>query len=296
MFRCPAMTQNRVKLYIMYARKLFLVLLVASMAFTACKKNKDDGSDGGGSGNYTFSYGDSVIYPKTTAGDYIVKPVMDKAGEYEAFPEGIELNEKTGAINVSESETGLRYRITFTPADGSPAQTTVVLLAGINYLDKFYILANNDTTSKVVYNGDPSKAVPVSVGKTVFDIDLGCNKEGIAINVSNGTINLAQTIRNGFFGKHPDNESREEFELLYKIDDKSGQARQKLKIKLYYYNTMADVPDKYFELLEDREGTLLRSNGTPFYAKGELISGTSGALGIAKVERPRPPCIFIIGR
>jgi hypothetical protein len=277
----------------MHSRKLYLVLFAALASLVACKKNKGDEPGGG---NKVFSYGDSVIYPKTTSGDYIVKPLVAMEGEYDAFPDGIELDEKTGEINVSESETGLRYRITFTPDDGGPTQTTVVLLAGINYLDAFYILTKNDTLSKVVYNGDPSKPVPVSAGKTVFDIDLGCNKEGIAINTNDGTINLMQTIRNGFFGRHPDNESREEFELVYKIDDKSGQARQKVKIKLYYYDTMDDVPDKYFELLQEREGTLLRSNGTPLYAKGDVFSEVSGALGINKEARPRPPCIFIIGR
>lgn len=270
--------------------KCLLLLLPALGMLAACKKNKSEGGD------YTFSYGDSVIYPKTTSGDYIVKPLVANNGIYAAFPEGIELDDNTGAINVTKSETGLRYRITFTPADGSPAKTTTVLLAGINYLDAFYILANNDTVSSVVYNGDPARAVPLSPGKTVFDIDLGCNNEGIAINTNTGNINLAQTIRNGFFGRHPDNEARQEFELKYKIDDKSGQANQSVKIKLYYYNTMADVPDKYFKLLEDRQGTVFRSAGTPLYAKGTTFSGALGAFDITKAAKPRPPCIFIIGR
>jgi hypothetical protein len=274
----------------MHNRKLFPILFL-SLTFFACRKN-DGGNDPGG--DYSFSYGDSIIYMKPGAGN-VVSPVTPMTGTYTAFPEGIELDEGTGAINVSKSETGLRYRITFTPAGSNKTYTTIVLLAGVNYLDAFYFLSKNDTVSKAVYNGDLNRVVPVSSGKTVFDIDLGCNKEGIAISTANGNINLMQTIRNGFFGRHPDNDSREEFELKYKIDDKSQQANQSVKIKLYYYDTMADVPEKYFELLKDREGTLLWANNTN-NPTNEIISGIAGVSGIEGKARPRPPCIFIIGR
>jgi hypothetical protein len=271
--------------------KTFLpVLLILLLGATACRKTKAGGDPPAG---YIFTYGDSVIYP--TGGVQRVMPATPMAGSYEAFPEGIEIDDATGEISVADSETGLRYRITFTPKNSTKTYTTMVLLAGVNYLDAFYNLSKNDTMSLAIYNGDPARAIPVSANKTVFDIDLGCNKEGIAINTSNGTINLMQTIRNGFFGRHPDNESRQEFELKYKIDDKSKQATQNLKIKLYYYNTMNDVPDKYFELLKDREGTILRWNGTSA-AGDEIISGAAGVEGVQKQARPRPPCIFIIGR
>lgn len=269
--------------------KKLLPILILITGFAACRKNNN-----GEPGSYNLSYGDSVIYLKNTGGDHIVSPVTPMTGTYEAFPDGIELDESTGAINVSESETGLRYRITFTPAGSTRSYTTTVLLAGINYLDAFYFLSKNDTISRAVYNGDLNKAVPVSPGKTVFDIDLGCNKEGIAINQADGSINLMETIRRGFFGTHK-NDDEEEFELKYKIDDKSGQARQEVKIKLYYYNTMADVPQKYFDLLKEREGTLLWANNT-HNPTNELLSQLAGVKGITGLARPRPPCIFIIAR
>jgi hypothetical protein len=272
----------------MCTRKLLPLLLLLTV-FAACKKK---GNEPGG--DYSLSYGDSVIYLKNTGGDYIVQPATPMAGTYTAFPEGIELDESTGAINVSKSETGLRYRISFTPAGSNRSYSTVVLLAGINYLDAFYFLSKNDTVSRAVYNGDLSKAIPVAAGKTVFDVDRGCNNEGIAVNVNDGSINLMETIRSGFFGRHR-NDDEEEFELVYKIDDKSQQARQSVKIKLYYYNTLADVPQKYWDLLKEREGTLLWANTTQ-NPTGELISGVAGVDGVSGRARPRPPCIFIIAR
>ncbi|HYE56809.1 MAG TPA: hypothetical protein VD996_18310 [Chitinophagaceae bacterium] len=275
----------------MRTKKLIPFLLLILVLAVSCKKNNAGGEPGA---NYSLSYGDSIIYLQNTAGDYKVSPITPMKGSYSAFPEGLEMDETTGEINVSESETGLRYRITFTPADGSRSYSTTVLLAGINYLDAFYILARNDTVSRAVYNADLASAVPVSPGKTVFDIGGKCSREGIAINPQDGSINLAKTIRNGFFGRHPDNDSREEFELRYKIDDKSGQSEHRVKIKLYYYDTMKDVDKKYFELLKEREGTLLWANNTT--GGNEIISGVTGVNGISGRAAPRPPCIFIIGR
>src|SRR5215218_6294435 len=99
-------------------RKLIPILFLLT-AFAACRKN--DGNDPGPA--YSLSYGDSIIYLKGSGSDYTVSPVTPMAGEYDAFPEGIELDDKTGAINVSKSETGLRYRITFTPEGSNKSYT-----------------------------------------------------------------------------------------------------------------------------------------------------------------------------
>src|SRR6185436_9374492 len=117
------------------------------------------------------------------------------------------------------------------------------LLSGINYLDAFYFLSRNDTVANPVYNGSFQSAIPGSSSGTAFDIGLGCNNEGIAVNTADGKINLMQTIRNGFFGRYPDNATRKEFELKYKINDQSQQREKSLKIKLYYFNTMDDVTE-----------------------------------------------------
>jgi hypothetical protein len=266
------------------------VLLLAGMI--GCKKSTTDSPMP--PAGFQLSYGDSVLYERNPGVDYLVYPRSAVSGTYTAFPDGIEIDDKTGAINVSKSETGLRYRITFIPTGSTQEYTTTVLLSGINYLDQFYYLSKNDTVAKPVYNGNPQLQVPLSASGTAFDIGLGCNNEGIAVNTNNGTINLMQTIRNGFFGKYPDNGTRKEFQLNYKIDDKSQQAVNGLKIKVYYFETMNDVTPDLTQLLHDREGTLLGANTNAF--PGEILSSAAGTNGAAKAAKPRPPCIFIIGR
>jgi hypothetical protein len=225
---------------------------------------------------YALSYGDSIIYLKAQATDYIVYPTEHRAGTYSGFPEGIEIDDITGAINVSKSETGLRYRVTHTAPDGTQTKTMVVL-SGITFPDKFYYLSQNDSVAFPVYNANASRTLPVN-GST-FDEGNGANSGGCSVQTINGQINLAQSVRNGIFGNTPQNDVRKEFDIAYRLNDGSGKSLNKIRVRLYYYNTMADVAPDLLETLQDRadQGVFLRTGGT------------------ARIARPRPPCVIIIG-
>ncbi|MBL0135294.1 MAG: hypothetical protein IPP79_15605 [Chitinophagaceae bacterium] len=149
---------------------------------------------------YKLSYGDSIFYIKNAAGDVLISPTEVRSGIYTGFPEGIEIDETNGQVNVSKSETGLRYRITFKDAVTGDTSSTIILVSGINYYDKIYNLSNNDTTVVPVYNASTSRTIPAN---SVFDEGNGCNSVGVAVDINAATINIAQTIRNGLFGTVP---------------------------------------------------------------------------------------------
>lgn len=261
-----------------------LVLLVFSVS---CEKQGTEPKP------YTLTYGDSILYVKNQATDYIVAPAETMpAGSFEGFPEGIEIDDVTGAINVSKSETGLRYRITFTEAATGKTTTTIVLISGINYFDKIYNLSSADTLALPVYNASVSRTVPTNSN---FDDDNSCNGVGVAVNKENAVINLAETIRNGVFGATPKNGEIKEVDLKYRVNDGSGKSLNVLKVKLYYYNTAADIDPAYLQLLKDREGTIFSANDS-FRWGQEILSGAAGTNGPGGVAKPRPPCIFIVGR
>ena len=83
---------------------LFLVPILLSLV--ACKK--DSGGDSSIPSDFKLSYGDSILYEKSIGADNLAYPQNSYPGSYSGFPEGIEIDEKTGAINISKSETGLR--------------------------------------------------------------------------------------------------------------------------------------------------------------------------------------------
>jgi hypothetical protein len=238
-------------------------------------------------GPYKLSYGDSIIYMRAAVGDYIVYPTSRKDGVYSGFPEGIEIDAITGAINVSKSETGLRYKITHTATDGT-VTTAMVVLSGITFTDHFFRLSQGDSIAPPVYNANISRILPLSGSS--FDEGNIANGGGCSVKTDNGKINLAESVRNGVFGNNPPrNDDNKEIEIKYRINDESGKSLNKLKVKLYWYNTMADVPQYLWDILNDRtsQGVFLR-NG--------IISTTESPARNAQAAKPRPPCIIIVGQ
>ena len=244
--------------------------------------------------SYKLSYGDSIIYLKQTTGDYIVYPTEQKAGTYYAFPEGIQIDDITGAINVSKSETGLRYRIYHVSPQGDTT-TTLVVISGINFTDHFFHLSLGDSIAFPVYNADISKALPISGSN--FDDGNTANSGGCSVKTTNGQINLAETVRNGIFGSNP-NDVRKEFDISYRLNDASGKALNKLRVRLYYYNTMADVAPDLLQTLQDRSdlGVFLKANPTVNASTIATNARVTSVQRTARDARPRPPCVIIVGQ
>jgi hypothetical protein len=248
-------------------KHIFLFVIAGTALCFSCNKPVNNSTAA-----YNLNYGDSIIYLKTQSTDYIVYPSEYRAGTYSGFPDGIEIDDNTGAINVSKSETGLRYRITHTAPDGTVTKTMVVL-SGITFTDKFYRLSQHDSVAFPVYNASQLRTVPLA--GSAFDEGNGANSGGCSVQTINGQINLAQSVRNGIFGNTPQNDVRKDFDIAYRLNDGSDKTLNKLRVRLYYYNSMADVAPDLLQTLQDRidQGVFLRVNG---------------------LARPRPPCVIII--
>ncbi|MEP6748549.1 MAG: hypothetical protein ABJB86_12535 [Bacteroidota bacterium] len=278
-------------------RTIFFLCVFAGFVFSCTKNNGNSTTTPPPvTPGFTLSYGDSIFFVQNTAADYIITPKQTAAGVYSGFPEGIEIDEKTGAVNVSKSETGLRYRISFKPANGTDTFSTLIVIGGINFIDGFYKLTGKDSILTPVYNANKANAIPGSNGATIFDEGSGCNSAGCNVNTALGSINLAQTVRNGVFGAKPSNNDRHEFQLNYRIDDKSGKALNTLKVKLYYFDSVSDVTQEVYDIISSRDGTLLRQNaaGPLPAAFPSVVNGRTD--NINKAAKPRPPCIFILAR
>lgn len=249
--------------------------------------------------NISISYGDSVFYLNPQVTDYVIGPVKVQSGQYIGFPDGIDIDTKTGEINVSKSETGLRYRITFIPDGTNDSSSTEIVISGINYLDGFYNLSTADSVLKPLYNASFDNSIPGENNGTIFDDGSSCNNAGCNVNTVAGSINLAQTVRNGVFGTTPSNNDRHEFELNYRINDKSGKSLNTLKVKLYYFDSINDVTQEAYDIINSRLGAILGVDPkpTPFQRMTSVNSiGNQKVILGQQVPKPRPPCIFILGR
>ena len=252
----------------MITRSFLIFLSVLAVMVTACEKNIQ------GRAAQQSLYSESILYLKPGTTDHIVYPILKKRGTYSSFPFGLSLDEQTGAINVSKSETGLRYLVFFDGEDGCTDSTSIVI-SGINYPDHYYHLAKGDSTAYPLYNATFTGALPGSS----FDVSQEASTHGLQLVPATGTINLAASVRNGIFGAEPVNYSKKDIPITYRLNDASGKALNTITVRFYYFTTAKEIPDYLRALLAERE------------AAYNLMTA---ARSFPKKVKPRPPCVIII--
>lgn len=257
------------------------IMLMANAFLLSCSKSTIENTSSPAGNNFKLSYPDSIFYVTGTQ-DRIVNPVENRSGTYFSFPDGLSLNQSTGAININKSDAGLKYRVSFVEAGKTDTVSTFIVVSGINYLDGFYNLSAGDSILKPVYNANKSAIIPGLNNGTTFDIGLTLNNQGCEVSAVSAEINLAQTVRNGVFGTTPANNDRHEFEMTYRINDNSGGTANKLKVKLYFFKSMNDVTPEAFDIIASRQGAIIGPGNT-----------TTAPLAV-RPTKPRPPCIFIV--
>jgi hypothetical protein len=268
---------------------LFFAFLFSSLMLVvvSCKK-KPTAEDN--PPNQKLSYGDSVFY--IGAQEYTIAPTQARSGTYSAFPDNLVIDPATGRITVrimghgAESQTGLRYKIKFQPSVSGTPDSTYIILAGINYLDRIYRLSQNDTIIRPIYNGDLSKPLPSGTYGIQPDNRLG-------INPANGEINIMECIRKGMFDLPLENGEWEEVSVNYRSNDKSNSVTNRIDIALYYYRTIQEIPSNISQLMRAHQSMVLGVNHQPIpITTGPIDTDLPDNISLFK---PRPPCVIIVG-
>lgn len=219
--------------------------------------------------NSAPDYGSTLICPRFRGpgNDHIISPLnAPGVGKYISWPQGLQLDSVTGAINVTKSETGARYMVGFVKNGTNDTCSREIILAGITYLDNIYVLSQNDTLAQPYFNADPSlNAVcdpntdnTPSGNQCEFDDgeddDNGngqgdeppagqrANDQHVKVRTTNGVINLKRSFEEGAFGPNPKNGARKDVTIYYRLNDCSNKALQKITIRLLYYEKRSDVP------------------------------------------------------
>ena len=220
-----------------------------------------------------FAYPDSIFFQSSAKKTYIIKPVKLLTGTYGAFPTGLKINPLNGNINVSTSETGLRYLVWFIPQGSTDTCFKYITLSGIDYDDSIYVLsANPKSLGRPIYNATVSLAVDCSSGCEFDDGPDDDNGNGIAdeppagqqvipqgivINKKTGVIDFKKSIENGALGKNPVSGTNKEFILNYRLGDKSSKALNRVGFHLFYYKTQAEIPAKLLKDVLAKKGQVI---------------------------------------
>jgi hypothetical protein len=261
------------KLCISFLSLSFVCLLI----FWGCRKSDSSKTDTPEASDNTLvkastncappDYGDSLIYSKWKGpnNDYFV-PCKNNTtgGRFISWPQGLVIDSASGTINVTQSETGQRYKVGFIKNGTQDTCISEIVLAGITYLDSVYVLERNDTLARPYYNANPLTP-PVcdnsddtdypgngngkGQGDNQCDFDVNvppgqqkANDQGVRVRTISGIINLKKTLADGAFGPHPQNGATKMVTVYYRLNDNSAKAQQKIKVQLVYYTHLSDVP------------------------------------------------------
>jgi hypothetical protein len=280
----------------------FVMLLV----FVACNKSDHSDADQGETTPDTTvsltstqcpnapKYGDSIIYLQPVNGQYTVSPVnnIGLQGTYLSWPEGLDINKTSGVINVSKSETGVRYKIGFVKNNTTDTCISHLIIGGMTYMDSIYVMDKNDTLAKPIFNTDPNSVsicdasddtdYPDNNGNgnntCSFDDDVPGSKANDAklrVRTKSGIINLKKSLADGLFGKNPKNGDSKKIKIDYRLNDNSKKAVQRITVQAVYYDKVSSIPTSL-----KNEISVKRASMTSY----RIVN-----------DKPRPPLLIIVG-
>jgi hypothetical protein len=297
-----------------------LLPFVLLLAFVACNKsdhaNNDQEEISGDTTTNTFttstpgtspsttgttscpnapSYGDSIVYPRPKAGgDFFALPNNNTGvqGTYLSWPEGLRINPNSGAINLSQSETGVRYKVAFVKKGTTDTCVSQLIVGGMSYIDAIYVLDKNDTLAKPIFNADPFGA---SICDPSDDTDYPDNNNNgnnqcafdnaspgqrandlkLRVRTKSGIINLKKSVDDGLFGTSPRNGAMRTVPIQYQLNDASGKAPQTLTVQVMYFDKVSSIPVSLIQEVSSRRNSMFTY---------QVING-----------RPRPPYLLIAG-
>lgn len=231
--------------------------------------------------NYAPDYGDSVIYPQpATNGDYYAYPQNNQGiqGTYLSWPVGLVMDPKTGSIDLTQSQSGLRYSVAFVKEGTTDTCMAQLIVGGAYYMDSVYVVTMNDTV-KPYFNANPDWPSPCLTNQgegCKFDYNNKAKNQGIVIDQHTGNINVQQTMKNNLFGLIPLNGTTVNTTIYYWLNDNSNYADQKVPLQMVYYNHRSDIPP----------GLLASVTNDLLNILGDLL--------LSKGPAPRPPLIIIV--
>lgn len=232
-------------------------------------------------------YGDSLIFPQPTSnGDYIITPINNPGnGKYLSWPVGMVIDSITGAIDLTGSETGLKYAIGFVKNGTTDTCISTLIIGGMSYPDSIYVLQSGQDKALPYFNADPN-LLNVCNGNgngsgCAFDVTGSAAGQKVIVDPGSGQIDLKKTLNGtgllgGAFGLLPVNGQTITTTIYYTLNDGSNNAVQHIDVQFVYYDSKSLI-----------NLALLNNILT------KLDNLTSGNM-ISTSANPRPPLVVIV--
>jgi hypothetical protein len=272
-----------------------------------------------------LSYGDSIFYLRYQPGNYIINPVSKPAGAgyFKAIPLGLQIDSVTGNINVSQSETGVRYKVFYFSMAGSKLDSTKIVISGIDYNDQIIEIAatpNSYDTAFPLYNAKRNPPLPCGDNDDdgdgdIDDDDNGCVfdetdldddgnddipgviQDKLLVDIKKGTIDAEASFHAGVFGSSdPANGITRDFTFYYRLQDASNRALNRITVRLYHFKRKSDIPQWLIALLQERANTVTEVNSRTIISGGQITDPLTGRVSAFEIKPIRPPIIVIVSQ
>lgn len=241
------------------------------------------------------NYGDTILFPQPKiGGDFFATPTnnINVTGTYLSWPEGLKLNRTTGAINLSQSETGVRYLVAFIKQGTTDTCVSQLIIGGMTYIDKIYAMDQNDTLAKPIFNADPfGPSICDASDDTDYPDNNGsgnnrcafddaapgskANDQKLRVRTKSGIINLKKSLADGMFGPTLKNGDFKIIPIQYQLNDASNKATQTVSVKVIYYDKVSNIPTALVQEISSKNASMFSY---------QIVNG-----------KPRPPLIIIAG-
>jgi hypothetical protein len=249
----------------------------------------------------SFSYGETTFFVGKNAKDNVVRPVVAprQPGKFVAIPAGLSLNPFTGAIDLSKSDAGQAYKVFFVSTNGKLADSARVVISGVDYNDGIYNLKSPQMSSGKIaprYNANSSLFVPVSASNSFGLENRGQARGRLVINSRTGDIDIDASLKSGAFGRtNPGNGASNEFNIQYRIADKSVRTPNSIKVKVYYFTDESSIPQELLNTIKEREEIMKRVNAMPVGNTSQEIGDEGTESDLNAFAKPvRPPLILVL--
>jgi hypothetical protein len=228
-------------------------------------------------------YGDSIIYPSGTFGqkDYLISPLNNPLpGRYLSWPVGLVINDSTGTINVTRSETGLRYYIGFVQNGAKDTCLSSLTIGGASFQDSIYVQNSLVKSNVYPYFNGNNHVIDIcgQHGECLWDISNNANHQNIRMDRNTGVIDLDKTLQEGAFGLNPVNGATLNANIYYTLGHNSDDAIESLTVQFMYYDHLSSIPPAIKAKIDSRKMNAL--------GYSVLDAGT--------VPVVRPPIVIIV--
>lgn len=230
-------------------------------------------------------YGDTIIFTQPTSGaDYIFNPVNNPGpGKYFSWPVGMVLDQNTGAIDLTASQTGMKYAIGFVKTGTQDTCMSTLIIGGASYYDSVYVLSEGETAASPYFEANPYLPNICAGGGCTFDVNGAAAAKKVIVNTTTGVIDLQKTLSGtgllgGAFGLLPQSGSSITVPIYYKLNDASNEAIESISVQIQYFDSKSQINSGVLSGLVNVVNNLL---------SGNIISSSAN---------PRPPLLIIVRR